>query len=372
MKKSATKTNKKNISFSWTDSSLVNGRTGKILIVYLFLFLGTLFVLQPNFDTETQNDINTMQFHGSASEWWIDESTTQSHGAADKWNYLFDETNSASTGNLFTWDIAWPTPTVQTPTASSVWIFSWSSNTTTTTKTKYAKLITGAIPLANYYVAPETLIFSSDLAQYYLENFLEWDRTTLVKVETKTFKNCLSPRWDQIVHKDFVIAYQQRTDVDNICNIEKRYCHDGILNGSYTGHSCAENVPYEYSTLVAVSYTQKKPSEYIQPNPPRNQYADFSSQWKINETLIPITSRDTEPSEAIIVQSTGVELEDVSYPDCRAPWREKVKNGQFVKAYQFPLGFTDRACAVEIRLCVDGKLKGKYKYKSCSFTGTSL
>jgi len=41
--------------------------------------------------------------------------------------------------------------------------------------------------------------------------------------------DCITPRKEEVKHKDFVLAYQQRKDVNTICNIQKRTCMSGTL-----------------------------------------------------------------------------------------------------------------------------------------------
>jgi hypothetical protein len=46
-------------------------------------------------------------------------------------------------------------------------------------------------------------------------------------------------------------------------------------------------------------------------------------------------------------------------------------NGQFVRAYKAKQWYFNRPCEVEIRMCIDGELKGTFKNKSCAYTGMS-
>lgn len=43
-------------------------------------------------------------------------------------------------------------------------------------------------------------------------------------------------------HGASVLAYQQRTDAPNICNIQRRSCWNGKLSGSFTQRSCDESL----------------------------------------------------------------------------------------------------------------------------------
>jgi len=213
------------------------------------------------------------------------------------------------------------------------------------------------------------------LAKYYLEHFLEGDRSTLVTVSSTGYvpKDCLSPSGEDIVvHGDFMIAYQQREDVTTICNVEKRYCNDGTLLGSYEQEFCEEKTTYSYDKIIPTSANEFVPGEYVQPSPPANADADFDSQGKLNGTLKPTTRWEDQPSGAIVVNNVGVSQTTPPTPkDCKTPWNEKVLNNQFVRAYKESAGYFNRPCEVEIRMCMDGKLKGGFKYKACSYTGVS-
>lgn len=53
-------------------------------------------------------------------------------------------------------------------------------------------------------------------------------------------KSCTAP-WGQVIENGkSVLAYQQRTDDNTICNVQRRLCNDGKLAGSYTQRSCKE------------------------------------------------------------------------------------------------------------------------------------
>lgn len=336
------------------ESHFNRGQTIKILTLWFFFLLGWFVLVPPTPTTPTlRGEQMTFQFHGTASDWWV--TGIQVHGAADRWGYLFD---GASITQMFTWS----TTTVSTPSSLLGW---------TSTTTKYAKIIT-EISIPNYYVTMETLIFSPDLAIYYLEHFLEGDRSKLFTTTAwYTPKNCVSPSGDTIVHGDFIIAYQQREDVSTICNVEKRYCNDGTLLGSYTQEFCDEKTTYYYNRVIPTSENEFIPSEYVQPSEPVNANAEFNSQGQLNAPLDPTTRWDEEPSEAIVVNNAGIAQTVLTYKNCRTPWDEKVLNGQFVRAYKANQWYFNRPCEVEIRMCVEGHLKGTFKYKACAYTGAS-
>ena len=41
--------------------------------------------------------------------------------------------------------------------------------------------------------------------------------------------DCITPWDEEVKNRDFVLAYEQRKDVNTICNIEKRICLSGTL-----------------------------------------------------------------------------------------------------------------------------------------------
>lgn len=43
-------------------------------------------------------------------------------------------------------------------------------------------------------------------------------------------------------HGASVLAYEQRADSPNICNIQRRSCRNGKLSGSFTQRSCDESL----------------------------------------------------------------------------------------------------------------------------------
>jgi hypothetical protein len=52
---------------------------------------------------------------------------------------------------------------------------------------------------------------------------------------------------------------------------------------------------------------------------------------------------------------------------CSTPRGATVNHGQFVKAYKTSIGLLDAPCETQLRLCVNGTLKGTFLNKSCTF-----
>ncbi len=182
--------------------------------------------------------------------------------------------------------------------------------------------------------------------------------------------DCITPWEEKIKNKDFVLAYQQRADVNTICDIEKRVCTEGVLWGTFSWASCKEGVIYEYTKAPVVSYNQKVLNEYIQPTTPINVWAEFDTQGKINTTEKPIDIRGTTNSPV----TTQPAIKQSPLPNkasCKTPRGQTIKHGQFVKAYKAPRGFIDLPCNVELRACVNWSLKGSLTNAKCNYTNTT-
>lgn len=202
------------------------------------------------------------------------------------------------------------------------------------------------------------------------------DNVWIVKNTSKTnhtYKNCVTP-WNVVVqHWDYVLAYQQRSDVPDICNVQKRVCRDWVLNGTYTQWYCNEDIPYQYTKVAATEYNKKDPSQLVQnPRYAKYDWADYDKYGKINWSgNVPTTIWDNESTPDAIKHVNSVSLNNKTFLNCIAPWWDIVIHGQFVKAYASPLGFTDDWCKVELRLCMDGELQWNYAYSKCKYTNIS-
>ncbi len=182
--------------------------------------------------------------------------------------------------------------------------------------------------------------------------------------------DCSTPRKEEVKNRDFVLAYQQRKDVNTICNVEKRVCLSGTLGGTFTQRSCKEDVVYVYQKAEVISYNQKKINEYIQPVPPVNAWSWFDTQGKINTTGEAIDTRGTSNSP-VTTTPTVSQTQPTTKASCTTPRGQKIAHGQFVKAYKAPRGFIDLPCETEIRACVNGKLKWAFINAKCTFNNTT-
>lgn len=197
-----------------------------------------------------------------------------------------------------------------------------------------------------------------------------WDTT---EDDLHTNKNCVTP-WNIVVQDwEYVLAYQQRTDVPDICNVQKRVCHNWVLNGTYTQWYCNEEIEYKYTKVKVKEYNKKDSSQLIQ-NPKYWKYdgASYDKYGKINGSWnVPTTIWDNQVRSWAIKQETSVSQNKKTHLNCTAPRWDIVIHGQFVKAYASPLGFTDDGCKVELRLCMDGDLQWNYAYSKCKYTNMS-
>lgn len=213
-------------------------------------------------------------------------------------------------------------------------------------------------------------------------NLPEW------AIEKPAPKDCETPRWVVIRHKESILAYQQRKDVPDVCNVQRRTCNNWVLDWSFTQPSCDETVVYVNGTSKekniksessnVVSYTKKQvisyndtsvKSELIQtPKYSKNELAEYDKNWKLKKgTEQPKSDRKYWDEEWLIKEYDSKEQVNIKHYNCKTPWWETVQHGQFVRAYEFPFWFTNASCRIELRLCVDWDLMGSYWYKDCQY-----
>ncbi len=82
---------------------------------------------------------------------------------------------------------------------------------------------------------------------------------------TQHKSGCFLPWGGTIAHGENVLAYQQRDDVNTLCNVERRICDDGKLLWSFTQKSCKEHVVYEYSKEIILPHNEKNIDPLVQP-----------------------------------------------------------------------------------------------------------
>ena len=198
---------------------------------------------------------------------------------------------------------------------------------------------------------------------------MSWTQAQQTGTMIKWSLDCITPWGEDVKHKDFVIAYEQRKDVNTICNVEKRVCMSWTLEWSFLQDSCKDDVVYEYQRAQVISYNQKVLNEYIQPTAPVNSWAEFNTEGKIDDIQQPIDSRWT--SSNAVTSDPAKDQTEINKKNCTTPRWQKVLHGQFIKAYKAPRGFIDLPCDVQIRACVNGTMKGSFTYSKCTFNNTT-
>lgn len=200
--------------------------------------------------------------------------------------------------------------------------------------------------------------------------------------------DCITPWREQVKNQDFVLAYEQRKDVNTICNVEKRVCMSGTLWWSFTQDSCKDDITYKYHKAEIISYNQKMINEYIQPKKmtmeeekayseliqptaPVNVWAEFTTEGKINTPEAPATTTRDTTNAPVTTQAEVEQTEAAGKRSCTTPRGQKIKNGQFIKAYKAPRWFIDLPCDVQLRPCIDGTLKWMYTYPTCKVYNTT-
>ena len=298
-----------------------------LLCGFMGYFLVHNLAPQTVINTATTDQKMMFSFDGKAQDWWVDPASLNTHGAAsNEFDFLFSDTGTTDT-SVNTMPItnivsSWIT---QTPNISAV---DSSSNVGPKKETSSQK----------------TLVVDQGVA-------------------------CVTPWWEKIQSQDFVLAYQQRTDVNSLCNVQKRTCVNGKLSGSYTQQSCKEDLKYEYTDVTPVAVNDpNKVDPFIQPSAPSLSGAKFDSHGKINTTTAPI---DTWSNASWSVKTTtGDYVTNLPTPNtssCITPWWTAVRLGQFVKAYKSPIWLIDMPCEVQIRLCTSDGLKWTFKQASCTY-----
>ncbi len=182
--------------------------------------------------------------------------------------------------------------------------------------------------------------------------------------------DCTTPRGEIVKNQDFILGYKQRKDVNTICDVQKRVCMSGTLWGTFIQDSCSEDVIYNYNKAPVISYNQKVLNEYIQPTDPVNAWAEFNTQGQVGPQEKATNTRGTTNSPVI----TKPGINETPLPikkGCTTHRGQKIKHGQFIKAYKVTRGFKDLPCNVEIRACVNGTMKGTFTNAKCTYYDTT-
>lgn len=281
-------------------------------ILFLVLSIGiVLFPILPDPKTED------VQFVRNRNQ------LTTTHGSAGQRDYLFEEeTNVVYSGTLWT-------NTTTNNSWSTIGTYSWNLPSTNTT---------GSITNSNVH------------------------STTWQNIP----KYCMTPRGQRVENEDFVLAYEQRKDVSSMCNVERRICINGILEWSYAQSSCKENITYQYRKAEIINYNEPIVNPLVQPEKPSNAGGSFWTDGKITTPQTPTTMRGNT-NNTNIGTSTSTQQTITYKQNCTSPRWTTVNHWQFIKAYKSNIGLLDVPCETQLRLCVNGILKGTFENKTCTF-----
>lgn len=180
--------------------------------------------------------------------------------------------------------------------------------------------------------------------------------------------NCITPRWVELKDSESTIAYQQRSDVNTLCNVQRRVCENGKLSWTFKQKKCMEHIVYEYVKQEAICYNCKPDNPYIQPeNLAPNRRWDFNMDGKINQPLRQITKRDNTINTEYVGSQSDIWQNWTTKSDCITPRSTTIKHWFFTRAYKSSDWFINSPCIVEIRYCTDWTLNGQYNYESCNY-----
>lgn len=219
---------------------------------------------------------------------------------------------------------------------------------------------------------------------------IQWkDAEPVVEQTIISQQSCSIPRWGSIKHGESVLAYQQRSDDPATCNVQRRVCNDGELNGSYTQSSCKELFGFNVEKQEVVAYNiPNSNNEYIQPTNindnnilSNNRSEGSNKNFTVNRfnPSVPVSSSagwsyagsSVQTNQNPVVKKplyTNQSTSSSTIRDgtvCTTPRGEQVRNGQFVKAYKVDKWFSNLPCEVQLRYCVQTVLEGSFQYPSC-------
>lgn len=303
------------------------------ILVWMFAFVCILFVINIYFGTMEYVEENPIWIQEEMKLIFIDDNWDThnidqellEHGADSKWDYLFDDKFIQQINSWNTWvDIK------------------TNENIINTGKTQ--------------------------------ENVIKKDPITSTVNIIEEKKWCRTPRWKIMEHWESVLAYQQRSDTPDICNIQRRICNDWILLWNFQQKACKTNVAYYYKKEEVISYNEKKIDPLIQPwkDVPINKWEVFDIDWKINPSINPDTIWDNNINNPSNSEWNTVEQESMIRPNCISPRWEIILNWQFVKAYKYKNWFIDHPCEVQLRPCDNWNLEWLYTQQSCKHRDISF
>lgn len=323
--------------FYWNKNKKISIRFLYNFLIFIIIWLSLFLVISIYFSAV--NYIDKVQIQTQDQElkfvfidyWWIEHNVseeTNEHWAPNKWDYLFKD--------YTTWSIFW----------------TWKINTW----------------VINTWIA-NTWIVNTWIVNTWVVNTWVVNTWVVIIIQAKKFtgNNCIAPRWKIIEHWDSVLAYEQRKDVPDVCNIQRRVCDDWFLWWNFVQKSCKTDIAYIYNKQEVITYNEKKIDPLIQPdeNSAINKWADFDNQWKINWVDMAYTVRDNYVDTSLENNTNTVDQTEIIRPNCVSPRWAIVLNWQFVKAYRYKNWFINYPCEVELRPCMQWQLEWSYTNSSC-------
>lgn len=189
------------------------------------------------------------------------------------------------------------------------------------------------------------------------------------------YADCMTPWWYTIKHWDSVLAYQQRNDSPDICNIERRFCWKWKLSGTYRQQWCSINTNYTYAQRWEAVITEK-PADHT---PDAVQNPDWSVTVNDDEIWSSfVFDRPSQTSTPGYYQSDNIvtdeEVEQTTRPHrgCTTPWWERIKHWELVQAFKHANWFSDAPCEAQLRLCTMWDLIWSYTQPNCKTRDTSF
>lgn len=353
------------------------------LFIYFLLYnLKSQVSIFPN-QQVVENQKMLFSLEGTPEDRGVDPMLLNTHGAAaNEFDFLFTETGQTNQEVSSTTDSLNDSSSDDQTVSDTLWVETWfsSQNTSGTVSQGIDLAIDQNLALnielvqsliQTSLVAPDSNLSlwtshvgASDISLELIDSESNTTSSSVLPIEPSA--SCKTPWWQIIPHKDFILAYKQRTDVNSLCNVQKRYCFNGKLTGSYTQDSCKEDMKYTYQEVVPVAQNDPNVEDpFIQPTAPALSGATFDVHGKIDTTLKATDERSNSGDP--LIDSTWLYINHISstWSFCKTPWWEEIPNGQFVKAYKLPVWLIDMPCQVEIRLCGASILKWSFKYSTC-------
>lgn len=195
------------------------------------------------------------------------------------------------------------------------------------------------------------------------------------------YNDCLTPRWYKIVHWDSVLAYKQIDQNLNICNIERRFCRNGKLSGTYTQQWCySSSVEYSQQSDIKYEYDYRPNDSNTKDNNSIIKEKNNSTKTKVKplwtgSIAFERPSRASTPTYWYIDNIVEYEeVEQTSRPkwNCTTPRWEEVTHWQFIQAFKHANWFNDAPCETQLRLCSMWNLMWTYNESSCKNRDTSF